>query len=91
MPAPIPAMTGLDSALQDRAHAAEDLNQAMAIRDQTHVSALAASAPTVEQAVVDGVTSDIAIEANAAVLQAEKERFSALIFVLAHHGPPLKG
>ena len=49
--------------------------------DQPQVSA--------EQAVADSIVEGHAVQATIQAAGAEKERFAALVFLLAHHGPPL--
>lgn len=87
----IPPTRALQQALDDQARAGAALQQAFSPEDQVALSsdALGRGPITTETAVADHLTSSVAVEAAAAVIEAEKERFSALVFVLAHHGPPL--
>jgi len=48
------------------------------------------SATSTEQAIADAAMSDAALQAATEAVRAEDERRSALIFVLAHHGGPLR-
>jgi hypothetical protein len=84
----------LGEALAGHASALADLQQAATPSDSVHLSqgaidALRAPPPSAEDAVGDAMIAGHEVQAVAAVARADEARFQALVFVLAHHGPPL--
>ena len=63
--------------------------EALEAGDAPPVSAIEAPTST-EEAIADAAVADVGVQAAIKAQQAEEERTSALIFVLAHHGPPLR-
>ena len=86
----------LSEALDAHANSLESVQDGVAPpEDSVHLSEAAldalraAPAPTAEEAVTDAIVAGHQVEASAAVVRADEARFQALVFVLAHHGPPL--
>lgn len=63
--------------------------EALAAGDAPPIDPVQAPTST-EEAIADAAVADVAVEAAAKLVQAEDERMASLIFVLAHHGPPLR-
>lgn len=91
--APLLPTHGLGDAVDRHAEALADVQDAVdpAVRVDLSADALATmDRLTPEQAVAESIATSHALDANAAVVRAEDERFAALVFLLAHHGPPLQ-
>lgn len=76
-------------ALESVQEAANPVNDRVQLSDAALDALRAPAAPTEAAAVADAVIAGHQVEATAAVARADEARFQALVFVLAHHGPPL--
>lgn len=92
---------GLHTAVAHRAEALRAVQASVGPTDRVTLSSEARDAAegappaepvtSTERAVADAAQARVGVEAAAATIRAEDERMAALMFVIAHHGPPLRG
>ncbi|MFT7521768.1 MAG: hypothetical protein ACI9MC_003920 [Kiritimatiellia bacterium] len=95
---PAPGLLALTTAIQHHTRTIGDVqgaaNSGISERDQVQLSSkaqaiLAGPPPALEQAMASEKLAAAAVQAAGAVARADDERFQALVFLVAHHGPPI--